>query len=459
MSVPTYTDLYSSVQSDLRNRLGITTVVGKVVINAFAAVQAAKLKIYYLMNAFVQRNVYPDTADSQDIGGTLERFGIVKLGRLPFAATAGEYTVQVTGTIGATMPFGTTFKSLDTSTSPDKLFTLDTPLTFASATETCTLRALELGSDASLEVGDELQLTAPIANVDSFAEVLSVDVVATAAETTEDYREKVLDAFRLEAHGGARGDYRLWAEDVAGVRRVYPYVLSGQAGTVTTYVEATVADSSDGYGTPPAAMLTEVEAVFETDPDTSLPLNERSRRPLTATMEVLSVDLIDVDITITGLSDSSFQTAIETAIEALLFDVRPYVAGVDAAANANSGRLYESLVMSEVLDVIGGSATIDSLSMDVDGSPETVYDFTGGNIPKLNSVTRSLERALARYNYIRKNGMEISDVQLSQIDGIIKDRYKELLAKGVKENNNLSNELIRFTVKKQIQDEFGLRFE
>lgn len=387
LNVPTFSDLRTSVLTDLRNKLGTNTIIGKVVLNAFALVQAAKLKIYYLQLNFVYKNTFPDQADPLSLNGTLERFGIVKLGRLPFPATAGEYLVEVTGTVAATIPSGTTFKSLDASTSPDKIFTLDTTLVFAATTEQITLRALDLGTDASLETGDQLQLTQPIANVDSICDVVSVSTIATDGESTAEYRELVIQAYQLESQGGAKTDYRIWAADATGVRTVYPYVNT--PAIIDLYVEANPSDSVPAdTGTPTSAILTEVEAVVEFDPDTTKPLNERGRRPMGVyQINFLPIVPLDVDVEITGLSDATFLTAIQSAIVALLFDIRPFVDGADNPNDSKKGFLYESDIYGVVRSVIGNDATFTSLTVDVDAVPITIYEFEDGDIPYLNSLT------------------------------------------------------------------------
>ena len=128
MTIPSLNDLISSIKSNIQNALGTTTTVGKKVINAFAVVQAATVKNLYILNSRIYKNTFVDTAEPESIGGSLERFGRVKLGRDPFPATAGVYDIDVVGEIGATISAGTTFKSLDTASSPDKIFKLDTDL-------------------------------------------------------------------------------------------------------------------------------------------------------------------------------------------------------------------------------------------------------------------------------------------------------------------------------------------
>lgn len=388
MTTPTYSELYTSVQSDLKNQLGITSLVGKTVINAFAMVQAAKLKLTYLTAARIYQNIFVDTAESESLGGSLERFGLVKLGRRPFVATAGEYNASVTGSIGAVISQGTTFKSLDSSTSPDKLFTLDTDFTFVSTTGTIKIRALDLGSEAALVVGDQLQVTSPLANVDSFQEVTSVETSPTDAESYEDYRAKTIESYQVEPQGGAKTDYRIWSADAAGVRKVYPYVKDGYSGEINLYVEATITDSTDGYGSPTTTILDDVAEVIEYDPDISKPDNERGRRPMgTFQIHVLSINPLPVDVVISQLSDSSFLSAISAGIESYLYDVRPYIAGADNPTLLNIGKLYASDIYAIIKETIGAQATFTEVTVKVNSNIVTLYEFIDGYIPYLNTVT------------------------------------------------------------------------
>src|SRR4051812_1989999 len=119
ITIPTLVELYNAIKSDLETEFGATIpVVGKSFLRVFAACQAAKLKLYYLTVGKLQKNIFVDTADPESLGGTLERFGRVKLGRNPFPAQAGQYKIGVSGSIGAVIKSSTTFKSDDNSLSP-----------------------------------------------------------------------------------------------------------------------------------------------------------------------------------------------------------------------------------------------------------------------------------------------------------------------------------------------------
>lgn len=387
MTIPTYNDLYTSILTDLRNKLEIKFIIGKVVLMAFAAVQAAKLKLLYLTASFIYKNILPDTADPESLGGSLERFGMLKLGRLPSPAIAGEYILDVTGEIGAIIELGTTYKSLDNSSNPNKLFILDTQFTFTSTSGQITVRALEAGPDSSLNLGDQLQLTAPIANVDSFASVFNESIAPISAEEIEDYREKVIRAYQSEPQGGARVDYVEWSKDALGVRTSYPYVIDGASGELNIYVEAFPEDSLDGNGTPSSTILSDVESVIELDPDDSKPMSERGRRPIGIfDIHVLAIVTLPVDVTIYDLTDVSLLTSIENGIIDFIYNIRPFIDGADNPNESQKGKLYLSDIFQIVRDVIGPGNSFTNIEMSVDSSPANLYEFENGDIPYLNSV-------------------------------------------------------------------------
>ncbi len=89
----TYAQLYTSIKADLEAQMQTNIpVIGKAMLWVFAVVQAGKLWLFYLALAGVQKNIFVDLADPESMGGTLQRFGRVKLNRDPFPATAGVYT-------------------------------------------------------------------------------------------------------------------------------------------------------------------------------------------------------------------------------------------------------------------------------------------------------------------------------------------------------------------------------
>lgn len=388
-SIPTLAALYNSILADLEAEFSVTIpIVGKSFLRAFAAIQAAKLKLLYLTLGKLQKNIFVDTADREASGGTLERFGRVKLGRDPFPATQGVYNVTINGTIGATVPALTTFQSNDDAQNPSKLFILDVAYILVATTDTISLRALESGIDSKLNIGEGLTATAPILNVNSAAIVASETTAPQSAEDIEDYRSKVLQSFRLEPQGGAASDYRLWGLDASGVKQIYPYAKSGAANEVDVFVEATIADSTDGKGTPTSTILTEVEDVIELDPDTTLPISERGRRPLGVfAVNVLPIVLVPINVFIENYDNRTTSTdlAIENGIIDLLSNVRPFISGCDVLSEKND-IVSRNTIIKSILDSVPTSVFTD-VEMQVGVTPTITKTLGNGEIPYLASIS------------------------------------------------------------------------
>jgi len=386
--IPTLSQLYTDIIADLDNSFQgqPITPFGKVWLRAMAAVQAAKLKLYYLAVADVQKNIFVDTAYPEAQGGTLERFGRVKLNRNPFPARAGQYTATVTGTLGATIPLNATFKSDDSSAAPGYLFVLDSANTLPGTTGTITIRAFTPGIEARLAVGNTLTATAPLAGVDSRITIASVTIEPAAAEDIEQYREVVEDSFRTEPQGGSGGDYRIWSADAQGVERVYPYATSGGTFEIDLYVEATVADSTDGKGTPSNILLAAVESVIEIDPDTTRPLNERWRRPVQVILNMKPITPLDVTVTVynyQGLTPD-IQAAITASVADTVNGVRPFVSIADILADRNDV-LSVNRIVAAIFQARSGSL-FNTVELYVNGNLTTSYTFTNGNIPYFVSI-------------------------------------------------------------------------
>lgn len=387
-TIPTLSLLYDQALADLQTEMGITLpVFGKLFLRPLAAVMAAKQKLYYLALGDIQKNIFVDTADSEANGGTLERFGVVKLNRRPFPARAGQYVITLTGTTGSVIAARTTWLSDDSSSNPGQLYILDADHTMAASSDTITVRATQAGIGSRLLVGDTLTATAPIAGVQRAAVVAAEAVEPLAAEDTEAYRAKAIQAYRLEPQGGAVTDYRLWSYDAQGVQQTYPYAHSGDSCQIDVYIEATVADSTDGRGTPTNTILAAVADAIELDPDTTKSIYDRGRRPLGVFMvNCKPITPLNVDITISGLgATTAEQNTIRTALRDAIAKIRPYVAGVDIQAERN-----DVLDINKITFIVQtarpGSAGFGT-SMTIDSIPKLSYLFDGRYIPYLNSVT------------------------------------------------------------------------
>lgn len=386
--IPSIQQLYIKLVTDIKTSLGILSALIKFVINAMSSVLAAQLKLLYLYLNDIQNNQFPDTADTAINGGTLERQGQIYLNRQPFPAIEGIYLAEVTGISGSVIDAGTTFLSDGGSNAPGNLFIIDNAYTLPASTGSIIIRSLNNGLAYLLNVGNTLTPTAPILGVNSSITITAVTQSPVDAEPTEVYRQAILNAIRLQPNGGSKTDYMLWSSDANGVRRVFPYVKNGQAGTVQVYVEAITADSTDGHGTPSGGLISNVDAVIRFNPDTTVPTIGRARLPIQVDLEVLPINPIPVDVIITGLQTTSpsITAAISTNLQTYLYAIRPYIAGADLPRDQNNV-LTAVRLQSVVNDTIGNSNTFLAFTMSVNGVPVNIFTFSLANIPYLRNVT------------------------------------------------------------------------
>jgi len=384
-TLPTFTAIRDSIIADLEAEFSISILL-RPFLYVWATIQASKFKLIYLLLGQVQKNVAPDTCDAE----TLVRFGLIKLGRPPRVAVQAQYEIDITITAVGTIPAGTTYKTDEGTTSPDKLFILDTDFAYSGTVPglvPITVRALEAGVESRLTAGDTMTSTAPIAISEGIGVWSSVVVSPLAAEDIEDYRQVVLQSYRLEAQGGATADYRLWGLDAAGVKQIYPYAKSGAPNEIDVYVEATVADSTDGHGTPGSTILADVEDCIELDPDITLTLAERGRRPLGVyAVNVQSIVLKAIVVTITGYMGRTTETdtIIAAAIAEVVDNVRPFIAPCDDPTLRNDIISRNSIIQA-VMTAMPGSVFTD-IELQVDATVVINYQMPNGNIPYLDSI-------------------------------------------------------------------------
>lgn len=373
LQIPPTKELYDATISDLKNKLNITSLIGKMILPVIALVWAGKQRLIYLTISKVDLNNNPITCDEEN----LLRFGDLRLQRPPNPATDGIYTIEVTGDIGATIPVTTVFVATDSSSSPGALFITDSSFILATSPFSIQARSIDPGPDFKLEIGDVLKTSAPIVNVDSFGTVLTVDTSPTAGESLAEYRINVINDYRTQPQGGARADYRKWTESVSGVREVNPNVKQDAASEINLYIEAFFIDSTDGAGTPTAATIAAVRDAIEPE-KIPLGVNQIHYLPIAAT---------PVDVVISGLSDPGVTPTVEAAIALYLYDIRPYIGGADPISESTKGILYSSKIFDIVLDSVGSGVTFTDVVTKVNAITISKYDFVNDEIPFLNSVT------------------------------------------------------------------------
>ena len=405
MIIPSISQLQTQIENDIQSKLGTATWIGKSILKVLTYVLAAKQAIYYIMLLNVYKNMFADTADSEEIGGKLESFGRAKLGRNRFEAVSGEYYCTITGYPGGTVQFGQTFKSSLTSKSPGKMYesTIDVTIPSGSSTAVIVVRALEGGVNSILAIGDTIEATSPITLVSSLVTILSEKKTPTDKESIEAYRKLVLESYRLETQGGAVADYKIWTNTVEGIRTVYPYKATAAMFPLETIYDSSVGiyveslDETANY-IPTSLMLLDVEAAIEQDPDETKPLWERSRRPIQVRLILVPVSIDTIDIEITGLviglgqSETTIKAKILTYLKEAIYIIRPYIPGIDGVVSSNeiSRNIISNVIFTALKDT-NCTFTDVAITSDISGSVfSKIYGVTYesyGLIPILNAVT------------------------------------------------------------------------
>lgn len=341
----------------------------KSVVNAFSTALAPEFKLLEIFTVNAARQSNPLTADSEresDIG-SLESWGKIKLNRDPDSAVAALYEVEIGGS-GGTLPAGAQFVNEVTG------------LVYLNQTETIVgppaaiinVQSAEAGEIVAMDIGTEITLQITIPGVGNIGYVSGELTSPADAETTEDYRDDVIQAFRIVPAGGNRGDYVLWGDEVAGVRQVYPY--SGTLlNEVTVYVQEPLTPSNP-QGAAGAGIVSDVEA------------NILLKQPMTAgDLTVQSIVKRGYDIDITNLSDNSVKPTIATVIDSYFAAKQPFIDGVDLPSER-----ADSIINAEVFAVVQNAilpATITNLQLSFSVTPVIFETLPDGNIPYSNSIT------------------------------------------------------------------------
>lgn len=372
ITIPTIQELNDGILANFEAEFGVTlNPYGRAFLTALAGVMAMCLWLVYLGIGATQKNIWFDTCDYE----TLIRFGTTILGRFPFAATKGQYTVTVTGSIGGVIPASTVYRADDNSAAGGKLYQVAATTTLSATSQDIVINALEGGDASTLQPGDTLTATAPMINVNAGAVVATEDINPENAEDMELYRAKIGDKVRLTPGSWNAVDYRLVGTEVTGVGGVYAYGISDTE--VDVWIQGTTPVADPGPSASPTVI---------SDYQTALD----AVRPMPAfIINVDSCPINDVDITITMGSFPAFtvaqKTLIEQAVTQFVNSVRPFIAVADNVDERNDtiATYNLSAVISQAVPGYGFS----SVTFTVAGSPTTLWVADNGNIAFMNGIT------------------------------------------------------------------------
>lgn len=358
ITIPKISAIADQIITGIEAKIGQTIPSApKAFFRVLAYALAGVLALVYRYGAWVYLQIFPGTADLESLRRIGEQYGITQL-----PATAAEFTAIASGVNGTEIPAGELWQL------GNQVYTQTALVTISGGLASISLLALVAGEAGTPAVGAEISIITPRAGVD---EIATVDAVATTgedAESTEDYRSRILTRTRQKPQGGSVADYVIWAREVPGIVKAFAFRTAPLEVTVYPLL-----DAPDRI--PGAPKLSEVEAY----------LQDTIRRPLCANVYAQAMTERVVNLTVTDLQPDTTQTrnAIEAALEAYLLTRYPkqYTDEADP-----TDQLVRSLLIAESLDA--GARVIEAdMYLDAEVSPTIYYTLANDEIAKLGTIT------------------------------------------------------------------------
>jgi len=394
LTTPTTQELNDNIIAQLEASLSQTIpLLPKSFLRVLAKILAGVFIILYKYGGFIFLQMFVSTAsDKATVINGKSVVPLTQWGRLigvgdPVAATQAELKIDITveNQVGSLLAGS----QLLGATNGVTYLTLTTvPLSAPVVQVNIVAVSDQSGGGGAGVIGnlDPLAVVSfanPLSNVARDAVVDSQVVTAADGESTEAYRQRVLDRFQKRPQGGAYADYEAWGEEVVGIINVYPY--TGDPGEVDVYSEATVASSGNPDGIPTAPQL---QAVLD-----SIELDEgglATRRPVNAYVNSLPITRASFEVVVNGITQvedlAAVEASVETAIEEYFVGREPYIAGLTVPPRRDNVQLAEILgVISGVVSSAGGIFSTATLTKSA--IPTPLYILGEGEKAKVSSIT------------------------------------------------------------------------
>lgn len=380
--------IVSGLETELNTKFRL---LPKAFIRVLAKVLSAVFITLYRQQAWIFLQMFVQTAsfDEVEILGKKIR-PLVLWGNLvgvgePGAATqfVGKIKVKATA-VNTYLMQGTQFVNAATG----KIYFTTENFLLRNLENEIGIKCAEAGTVGNLAVGDELQTTSPLANIDRFAVCTAVSLDAVDEENEDAYRSRVTLRWRTQPQGGALSDYRKWVSDVAGVMQAYIYKDDDSPAGVLIYVVA-----NNETRLPADDLLVQVGEACTFDPVTGA-----GRKPIGAILDprndgtfknVRACTVTDFDVYVEGYSGeelSSFNTSAKADVAAYFWEREPFVRGLSVDSE-RTDRISVINIMGIINDVADGlNAYFAKVEVKKDGEVIDDYRLGRGELAKLNKM-------------------------------------------------------------------------
>jgi uncharacterized phage protein gp47/JayE len=393
LQTPTTKDISDNIIAQLEASLNQSIpLLPKAFLRVLAKALGSVFILLYKYAGFMFLQMFVQTASiSETTINGITISPLTQWGRLigigdPVAATNAELLIDITvNNQTGTLPSGS---QLVNSANGVTYITIGT-INLNASTVQVTIRASAdqqggggAGVIGNLEIADVVSFANPLANVNRNAVVYSQAVTGANAESTEAYRQRIVDKFQKRPQGGAYADYEGWGEEVVGIINVYPY--TGDPGEVDLYSEATVASSGSADGIPTSAQLLAVLNSVELDQN-----GRATRRPVNAFVNSNAITRTGFNVEIDGVvvdDLAAVQAAITAAITQYFLDREPFIIGLSIPPRRD--RITQGAIISIVDSIVSASGGVfDTATIEeTDTTPVTTYELGIGEKAKAASI-------------------------------------------------------------------------
>lgn len=378
--------------SGLENELNVKfRLLPKSFIRVMAKVLSAVFISLYRQQAWIFLQMFVATASFDEIEVLGRKIRpLVLWGDLVGIGEPGHST-QFTGIIKVKVTAVNTYLMQGTqfvNPATGKLYLTMENVLLKNEEELIKVKCSESGTAGNLVVGDKLNTTSPLSNIDKTAICTEVTLEAVDEEDENTYRSRVAARWRVQPQGGALSDYRKWASEVPGVSQTYIYKDDNSAAGVIIYVVA-----NNESRIPGSDLLVQVGRTCSYDPETGM-----GRKPIGAILDpennetyknIRPCEIVEFDVRINGYSGeemNSFKTSVKSNIETYFLQREPFVRGL-SVDNERTDRISSNNISGVVNDIAEGfNGYFGRVVLLKDGVEIQSYNLGKGQLAKLNKL-------------------------------------------------------------------------
>lgn len=300
VTIPTIAEIKADILADIEAADTTSPLLPVSVWNIIATAMAGAQYLLYKLGAWLYDQIFTTSMTTDSLTSRAAEFGLTRT-----AATAWKGTASATGTDGTTISTG------KLCTINSVAYEVVSAVDISGGTVEVTLKSLSTGDDVTLNDGDSLSWSTPQTGLDSTCTVSGTTQTGEDQESLTDFRARILSRQRNKPQGGAIPDFNGWAKEVSGIAECYTF--RPEPGYVNVYPLTDEDDPEDRI--PSDDKLTEVAAY----------INDDYTYPFGRACTAVAFTEVSFDIVFSNLSPStsSVKAAIETAVQAYLYERRP----------------------------------------------------------------------------------------------------------------------------------------